>query len=133
MTAEFPANDFPADPEMRVGPGGTHKIHTHERPRAADRSWRPGDRGSARARAWHGRRTGRGEPTPGRTGRRVRPATEFRPAWPGLLPGHGVAAAVLHRRLRHGAQRVDVHRGPARPALAGADAAAQLGRLLPYL
>src|SRR5215469_14885756 len=50
------------------------------------------------------------------------PAAEFRPAWPGLLPDQGVAAAAFHHRLRHGAQRVDVHRGPTWPALAGADA-----------
>src|SRR5271166_7002039 len=133
MTAEFRANDFLLAPDIGAAYGRSHKLRTHERPRAADRSWRPAARGAARARAGRAHRAGRGEPEPGRPGCPIWPGAEFRAAWPGPLPEVGVAAAALHRRLRHGAQRVDVHRGPARPALAGADAAAQLGRLLPDL
>src|SRR5271157_6033254 len=133
MTAEFRANDFLLAPDIGAAYGRSHKLRTHERPRAADRSWRPAERGGARARAGREQRAGRGEPGPGRTGRQVRPAAEFRTAWPTLLPENGVAAAALHPCLRYGAQRVDVHRGPARPALAGADTAAQLSRLLPDL
>src|SRR6266567_239489 len=55
MAPEFPANDFPADPEMHAGRSHAHKIHTHERPRAADRSWRPAGLASYLAKVWQRR------------------------------------------------------------------------------
>ena len=41
MRAEFRANDFLPTPDIGTGRGRSHKLRTHERPRAADRSWRP--------------------------------------------------------------------------------------------
>ena len=45
------------------------------------------------------------------------------------LPAPALAAAVLHRRLRHGAQYLDLYRGAARPDLADPHTTAQRGRI----
>ena len=63
----------------------------------------------------------------------ARPAAERRAAQGSRLSGRALAPAAFHPGLRHGAQHRHVHRGQARPDLAGADAAAQRGRLLPDL
>ena len=49
MWAEFPANDFLLAPDIDAACDHSHKLRTHERPWAADRSWRPAERGRARA------------------------------------------------------------------------------------
>ncbi len=50
MRAEFQANDFLPAPDIGARHGRSHKLRTHERRRAADRSWRPAERGGVRAR-----------------------------------------------------------------------------------
>ena len=129
MTAEFQANDLAGAADMRSGSGWSHKLHSHGKPRAADCSGRPAGRAGGRAGRRHG--GGRGGRATRRARRAAWSAAELGPADPGLLPAQGLGTAALHRGLRHGPQRVDVHRGAARAALAGAHAAAELGRVLP--
>src|SRR5207302_1683671 len=90
MNAEFRAKDLPRTPDIRADRSRSHKLHSHGKPRAADCSGRLAGRAGGDGR---GRAGGRG--VAGRDGRPVRPDTELRPAWPGLLPGQGVAAAAL--------------------------------------
>ena len=70
---------------------------------------------------------------PGAAGRPARPARRRRAAQPRRLHPAAVVLPALHRRLRQRQARRLVQHRPAGPALAGADAADQRGRLLPDL